>query len=75
MTESTEIITVRIPRRVKLAMKKAKINIAEDVRNYLESRTKSLELHAMLPKLYKRAKRRKVSMDSTAIIRHYRDTR
>ena len=75
MSEDTVVITVRVPKRVKLAMEKAKVNVSEEVRNYLEAKTKSLELHELLPDIFKRAKKRKIHLDSTAIIRYYRDTR
>ena len=75
MPETSEVITVRVPKGTKSAMKRAKINLSEDIRNYLEARVRSLELHRLLPELYKRAAKRRVNLDSTAIIRHYRDIR
>ncbi len=74
MSEETAVITIRVPKRVKIAMKKAKVNVAEDVRGYLEARAKSIELHELLPKLHKRALKIKVDGDSTEIIKHYRDS-
>ena len=56
-------------------MKKARINLSEDIRNYLEARLRSLELYKLLPEIYKRAAKRKVSLDSADVIRHYRDIR
>jgi len=75
MSEDTTVITIRVPKRVKLALGRAKINVSEDVRNYLEAKTKSIELYEILPKIFKRAKKRKVSGDSTAMIREDRDSR
>lgn len=75
MSEDTTVITIRVPKRVKIAMEKARVNVSEDVRDYLEAKTKSIELHELLPGIFKRARRRKVSGDSTAMIREDRDSR
>ncbi|ASI13782.1 Phd family antitoxin [Candidatus Mancarchaeum acidiphilum] len=75
MTEDTAIITVRVPKKVKIAMNKANINISKEIRDYLEAKTRSLELYALLPEISKRAKNRKVTLNSTRIIRKYRDSR
>lgn len=63
MSEDTTFITIRVPKRVKLVLDKADINISEDVRNYLEAKTKSIELYEMLPKIFKRAKKRRAQLD------------
>ncbi len=75
MPEDTAVITIRVSRRVKLAMEKAKINVSTDVRNYLEAKTRSIELYMLLPEIFKRAKKRKASGNSTAMIREDRDSR
>jgi hypothetical protein len=75
MAENTEVITIRVPKRIKITMKKAKLDISKEVREYLESRSKSLELHAMLKKIRKNAKKIKINESSAEIIRHYRDSR
>jgi hypothetical protein len=56
-------------------MEKAKINVSTDVRNYLEAKTRSIELYMLLPEIFKRAKKRKASGNSTAMIREDRDSR
>ncbi|MCL5090124.1 MAG: antitoxin [Candidatus Marsarchaeota archaeon] len=75
MPEDTTVITIRVPKKVKIAMEKAKINVSVEVRNYLEAKTRSIELYGMLPEIFKRAKRRKVSGNSAAMIREDRDSR
>ena len=75
MSEDTTVITIRVPKRVKLAMDKARVNVSAEVRNYLEAKTKSIELYALLPEIFKRAKRRKASGNSIAMIREDRDSR
>lgn len=75
MPENSEVITIRVPRGTKETMKKAKINVSEDVRSYLEAKAKSLKLHQLLPELKRKALRIKISGDSTKIIREYRDAR
>lgn len=75
MADNSEVITIRVPKGTKATMKKAKINVSEDVRSYLEAKMKSLHLHQLLPELKKKALNIKIAGDSTAIIRHYRDIR
>jgi hypothetical protein len=66
------IIRIRIPKRVKLSIDKAKINIDIEVNNYLEAKTKSIELYSLLPQIFKRAKKRKVLINSTKIVKEDR---
>ncbi len=75
MPEASEVITVRVPRGTKSAMKRAKINLSEDIRNYLEARLMSFELYGLLPGIYRRASKRRVNLDSADVIRYYRDAR
>jgi hypothetical protein len=75
MAETSEVITVRVPKGTRALLKKAKVNVSEEVREYLEAKAKSIRLYALLPAIHKRASRIKISGDSTEIIRHYRDTR
>ncbi len=53
-------------------MDKAKINIDIEVNNYLEAKTKSIELYSLLPQIFKRAKKRKVLINSTKIVKEDR---
>ena len=75
MSEDTTVITIRVPKKVKLTMEKAKINVSVEVRNYLEAKTRSIELYALLPGIFKRAKKRKALGNSAAMIREDRDSR
>lgn len=75
MSEDTTVITIRVPKRVKLAMDKAKVNVSAEVRNYLEAKARSIELYALLPGIFKRAKKRKALSNSAAMIREDRDSR
>jgi len=75
VAENSEVITIRVPKGTKAAMKRANINLSEDVRGYLEAKSKSLRLNQLLPELRRRALKIKVSGDSSQIIRQYRDAR
>jgi len=69
------VITIRIPKEVQGKMRKYERNWSKEVRAYIESRLKALELADMLNKMQKRIKNMRVTSDSTAIIREYRDAR
>ncbi len=71
----SSVITVRVSDETRAILKRAKVNISEDVRKYLEAKAKSLRLHQLLPEIRRRAQKIKAEGDSTKIIREYRDAR
>ncbi len=74
MAES-EIITIRVPKGTKAAMRKMHINWSEDIREHIEDRVRALKLLDILKEIQKRQNRIRIDGDSTEIIRHYRDIR
>jgi len=70
----SDIITIRVSRDVKALMKESKINWSEDIRNYIDSRIRSLKLNKILKSITPLPKK-KGGEDSTAIIREWRDMR
>jgi DMSO/TMAO reductase YedYZ molybdopterin-dependent catalytic subunit len=69
------VITIRIPKETQIKMKKYGGNWSMEVRNYLESRLKSMELAEVLDKIHKQTKHMKMVSDSTPLIREDRDSR
>lgn len=69
------VITVRVSRELQTKMKKYKSNWSQEVRAYIESRLKNLELREFLKKTEKTTKSMKVTSDSTLLIREDRDSR
>lgn len=74
MQESSEIITVRVPKGTKSLMRKLSINWSQEFRNYIEDKLRAARLLKVLDEV-RRQGRIKVYGDSTETIRHYRDTR
>jgi len=72
----TETITVRVPKRIKFEMKRrSNVNWSMDIRNFIEAKLKAAEFLDTLKKIEARAKHRRVSLDSTMIVRAARDSR
>ncbi len=69
----SEVVTIRVPEGTKSLFKKAKISISAEFNRYLESRRRSIQLLNLLNEISKRARKRKVSGDSTLLIREDRD--
>jgi hypothetical protein len=74
MAES-EVITIRVPKGTKAAMRKMHINWSDSLRGHIEDRVHAAKLLDLLKDLQKHSKRIRVTGDSTKIIRHYRDVR
>ena len=72
---SSTVITIRIPRELKEKMKKININWSEEIRRFIEEKIRSYELLETFEKIRRRAKKRKVRVDSTVLIREDRDRR
>ncbi len=71
----SEVITIRVPKSVKMLMKESDINWSEDIRRYIESRAKSLHLHKLLKRMKPVKTTGKNPVDSTVLIREDRDDR
>jgi len=71
----SEIITVRVPRRLRERMRKIKVNWSEEIRSFLERRVRELELIEVLGEVARNAEKRRVRVDSTFLIREDRDRR
>jgi len=69
----SEIITVRVPRRLKERMRRIKVNWSEEIRSFLERRVRELELIEVLDGVARSAEKRRVRVDSTFLIREDRD--
>lgn len=70
MVSST--FTIRIPKELKEKMEKYPVKWSEEVRRFIEARIKQLELAETIRSVEKRAGGRKVTMDSTELIREDR---
>lgn len=71
----SEVITLRVSRETKRLMNQMDINWSEEIRGYIEGRTKSFHLHGLLNRIKKNAKQIKVNTDSTRLVRADRDAR
>jgi hypothetical protein len=65
--------TVRIPKELKEKMQKLPVEWGEEVRNFIESRVRQLELAEKIKSIGEKAERRKVKIDSTSLIREDRE--
>lgn len=70
-----ELVTIRLSKETKREMGKYKINWSDDLRKYIDAKLKKLKLLKTLEKMKTNAKSMKVKVDSTTIIREYRDAR
>jgi len=68
-------LTVRIPKELKERMSKFNINWSEEIRRFLEERVAQLEALQLLDEIEKRAANRRVTSDSTKLIREDRWSR
>jgi len=65
-------ITIRIPRELKEKMKKLPTEWSKEIRGFIEDRVRHLMLIKALEEIEPRAKRRKLKVDSTELIREDR---
>jgi hypothetical protein len=75
MAETTEVITLRVPKGTKESMKRLHVNWSEDIREHIQDRVRAAKLLNLLKGLRKSSKKIQIQGDSTSIIRHYRDIR
>ncbi|RLE78669.1 MAG: hypothetical protein DRJ52_10040 [Thermoprotei archaeon] len=68
----SEIINIRVPREIRLKMKKVPINWSSEIRRFIEKKIREYELLKLLNRIESRAKDRVVKCDSTDFIREDR---
>gem|GEM_PF-5610327 len=66
------MIAVRVPASLKKKLSEFDLDVSREVRAYLEQRLRGLELASLIDEVEKEAVKRKVKVDSTAIIRRDR---
>ena len=71
----SDVVVVRVPKELKERMKRAEINWSEEIRSFIEKRLRNYELQQSLREIRKKARKRKVSVDSTELIREDRERR
>ncbi|RLJ02959.1 MAG: hypothetical protein DRP08_04105 [Candidatus Aenigmatarchaeota archaeon] len=69
---SSNVIAVRVPASLKKKLSEFDLDVSREVRAYLEQRLRGLELASLIDEVEKEAVKRKVKVDSTAIIRRDR---
>jgi predicted transcriptional regulator len=65
--------TVRIPKELKEKMQKLPVEWSNEIRGFIESRVKQLELAEKIKSLGEKAEKRRVKTDSTSLIREDRE--
>ncbi len=72
----SEVLSIRIPKELKEKMRKYSfVNWSEEIRRFIEERVKMLELLEVLDHIEEEARKRKVKVDSTILIREDREKR
>jgi len=66
------VIAVRVPALLQRRLSEFNLDVSREVREYLEQCLRGLELASLIDKVEKKAVKRKVKVDSTAIIRRDR---
>jgi hypothetical protein len=69
----SDVVVIRVPKELKKRMKNARINWSEEIRAFIERRLRRYELHNMLKIVRERSRGRRVSVDSTKLIREDRE--
>ena len=73
MNTVSSTFTVRVPEELKEKMRKYPVGWGEEVRRFVEARVRQFELAETIRSVGKRAERRKVTVDSTGLIREDRE--
>ncbi|HIQ13667.1 MAG TPA: hypothetical protein EYH44_04730 [Thermoprotei archaeon] len=71
----SKVISIRLPKDLVNRMRRFEINWSEEIRKFIEERVKSYELLESIQEIKSRARKRRVSIDSTILIREDRDSR
>ena len=75
MSEMVEVVTVRVPKGTKVLLKRNRINVSRDFRNFINAKINAAKLIGEYKAIEKRAKKRIVSGESAQMIREDRDSR
>jgi len=73
MNTVSSTFTVRVPKKLKEKMRKYPVEWSEEVRRFIEARVRQLELAETIRNVGKKAEGRKVTVDSTGLIREDRE--
>ena len=65
--------TIRVPKKLKEKMKRAHANWGDEIRVFIEERVRHLELMEVIEEVGGRAQRRRLTVDSTRLIREDRE--
>ncbi|HEX9913981.1 MAG TPA: VapB-type antitoxin [Candidatus Bathyarchaeia archaeon] len=65
--------TIRLPEKLREKMSKADTNWGEEIRAFIEERVRCLELVEVIEEMRERAERRRLTVDSTSLIREDRE--
>jgi hypothetical protein len=71
----SDVISVRVPRKLKEKMKKYPIDWSSEVRGFIEERIRVLELLEILDTIEEKTGKRKTRVDSVELIREAREER
>jgi hypothetical protein len=65
--------TIRVPKKLKEKMKRAHAKWGDEIRGFIEERVKCLELVEVIEEIGGRTERRRLTVDSTRLIREDRE--
>jgi len=65
--------TIRLPEELKEKMSKADANWGEEIRSFIEERVRCLELVEVIEEIGEKAEARRLTVDSTNLIREDRE--
>ncbi|HEX9913380.1 MAG TPA: VapB-type antitoxin [Candidatus Bathyarchaeia archaeon] len=65
--------TIRLPEKLREKMSKVDTNWGEEIRAFIEERVRCLELVEVIEEMRERAERRRLTVDSTSLIREDRE--
>ena len=72
---TTTVITIRIPKELRERMARIDINWSEKIREFIAETVERYEAMGLVRELRERARKRRVRVDSTMLIRQDREAR
>ena len=72
---TTTVITIRIPKELRERMARIDINWSEKIREFIAETVERYEAMGLVKELRERARKRRVRIDSTMLIRQDREAR
>ncbi len=72
---ATTVITIRIPKELRERMARIDINWSEKIREFIAETVERYEAMGLVKELRERARKRRVRIDSTMLIRQDREAR